>query len=160
MFNRLGALTTRRAGVRRGLEEFFEKGQRLPVKQDPTGRAWAASELRQKSWEDLQKLWYVVLKERNVLASQVEEAARLKIPPQFFSNRSRIIKCKKTMARIKTVLNERRLAWEKTEQAKEEAERQMRMKIRAARIGEKKPEAVAAETAAAAAEKAPEPTTV
>ncbi|KAI8324941.1 MRP-L47-domain-containing protein, partial [Martensiomyces pterosporus] len=109
-------LSTRRptqtSFVGRGLEEFFEKGQRLPKSRDQTGRAWSASELRQKSWEDLQKLWYVILKERNILASQTEETKRLGIPSQFFSNKSRTIKCKKSMARIKTVLNERRLAWE------------------------------------------------
>ncbi|KAJ1965994.1 54S ribosomal protein L4 mitochondrial [Dipsacomyces acuminosporus] len=120
MFGQLGSisrqLTTKRVSqsgfIGRGLEEFFEKGQRLPKNREQTGRAWSASELRQKSWEDLQKLWYIILKERNVLASQVEETKRLGIPGQFFSNKSRIIKCKKSMARIKTVLNERRIAWE------------------------------------------------
>ncbi|KAI9501581.1 54S ribosomal protein L4 mitochondrial [Coemansia spiralis] len=102
--------------ITRGFEEFFEAGQRLPTKKIPTGRAWEASELRQKSWEDLHKLWYVVLKERNILASQAEEAKRLGISSQFFTNKGRMVKCKKTMARIKTVLNERRLAWEKAQQ--------------------------------------------
>ncbi|KAJ2889025.1 54S ribosomal protein L4 mitochondrial [Coemansia aciculifera] len=114
-------LSTRRAPqsgfVGRGLEEFFDSNQRLPISRDQTGRAWSASELRQKSWEDLQKLWYVVLKERNVLASQLEETRRLTIPSKFFSNKNRIIKCKKSMARIKTVLNERRLAWEEAQKA-------------------------------------------
>ncbi|KAJ1644131.1 54S ribosomal protein L4 mitochondrial [Coemansia erecta] len=125
MVNVFGAVTrqlsTRRLAqnsgfVSRGLEEFFEKGQRLPEKKDSTGRSWAASELRQKSWEDLQKLWYVILKERNVLASQKEECRRLSIPSQFFSNKARVVKCKKTMARIKTVLNERQLAWKKSQE--------------------------------------------
>ncbi|KAJ2492120.1 54S ribosomal protein L4 mitochondrial [Coemansia sp. RSA 2050] len=112
-------LSTRRATqggfVGRGLEEFFENTQRLPIARDQTGRAWTASELRQKSWQDLQKLWYIVLKERNVLASQAEETRRLSIPSKYFSNKSRVVKCKKSMARIKTVLNERRLAWEEAQ---------------------------------------------
>ncbi|KAJ2538700.1 54S ribosomal protein L4 mitochondrial [Coemansia sp. RSA 1933] len=120
MFGRLTAITrplsTRRATqsglINRGFEEFFQGGERLPKEHEQTGRAWSASELRQKSWEDLHKLWYVVLKERNVLASQNEEAKRLGIQSDVFTNKSRVIKCKKTMARIKTVLNERKLAWE------------------------------------------------
>ncbi|KAJ2092630.1 54S ribosomal protein L4 mitochondrial [Coemansia sp. RSA 986] len=112
-------LSTRRVTqsslISRGFEEFFQGGERLPKAHEQTGRAWAASELRQKSWEDLHRLWYLVLKERNVLASQTEEANRLGIHSEVFTNKSRIIKCKKSMARIKTVLNERRLAWEEAQ---------------------------------------------
>ncbi|KAJ2795196.1 54S ribosomal protein L4 mitochondrial [Coemansia guatemalensis] len=109
-------LSTRRTAqgrfLARGFEEFFEKNQRIPTERDPTGRAWSASELRQKSWEDLQRLWYIVLKERNVLASQKVEARRLGIISAFFTNKGRVLKCRQTMARIKTVLNERQIAWE------------------------------------------------
>ncbi|KAG0250567.1 39S ribosomal protein L47, mitochondrial [Mortierella polycephala] len=95
----------------RGVEEFFEGGKSIPTEKSWTGRAWRASELRVKSFDDLHKLWFVLLKERNVLAAQKEDARRFHISKQYFSNKGRQIKCQKSMARIKFVLNERRLAW-------------------------------------------------
>ncbi|KAG0002357.1 54S ribosomal protein L4 mitochondrial [Entomortierella chlamydospora] len=107
IFNRIKQLAFRP----RGVEEFFENGKSLPTEKSWTGRAWRASELRLKSFDDLHKLWYVLLKERNLLATQKEEARRFHISKQYFSNKGRQVKCQKSMARIKFVLNERRLAW-------------------------------------------------
>lgn len=74
-----------------------------------------------------------MLKERNVLATQREEASRLKLPKQIWTNQGRlkkvceyddviitniqfiksaIFKCQKSMARIKFVLNERQREYE------------------------------------------------
>jgi large subunit ribosomal protein L47 len=41
------------------------------------GRSWFASELRQKSFKDLHTLWYICLREKNLLATQKEEVRRM-----------------------------------------------------------------------------------
>lgn len=42
------------------------------------GRSWAITELRDKSWDDLHKLWWVCIKERNRIATSNMERDRLK----------------------------------------------------------------------------------
>ena len=42
------------------------------------GRPWAIQELREKSWDDLHKLWWVCVKERNRIATSNFERSRLK----------------------------------------------------------------------------------
>ncbi|KAL7418504.1 54S ribosomal protein L4 mitochondrial [Cryptotrichosporon argae] len=77
-----------------------------------SGRAWTAPELRLKSFADLHTLWYVLLRERNVLATQREERRRLQISPNQGGDEiaRRAFRIRKSMSRIKYVLNERRLA--------------------------------------------------
>lgn len=41
------------------------------------GRAWSVEELRRKSWEDLHKLWWRCVKERNIMFTQSLERKRL-----------------------------------------------------------------------------------
>ncbi|KAJ7044126.1 mitochondrial 39-S ribosomal protein L47 (MRP-L47)-domain-containing protein [Mycena alexandri] len=79
-----------------------------------TGRSWEASELRLKSFKDLHTLWYVLLREANLLATQREEMRRIGLPRDRFPlhNRVNSAKVRKSMARIKAVMNERRLAYE------------------------------------------------
>lgn len=78
-----------------------------------TGRSWLASELRLKSFKDLHTLWYVLLRERNVLATQREEMRRMGLSRvDDMPKREDSARCRKSMARIKAVMNERRLAYE------------------------------------------------
>ncbi|KAI0051398.1 MRP-L47-domain-containing protein, partial [Auriscalpium vulgare] len=78
------------------------------------GRSWSAAELRRKSFRDLHTLWYVLLRERNLLSSQWEEMRRITGAPGAVGGGlgRHEIKCRKSMARIKYVINERRLAYE------------------------------------------------
>lgn len=96
------------------LHDFFEDGRSLPIfertKAPAYGRAWKADELRLKSFEDLHKLWFVLLKEKNLLATQKAEAQRL--GQQWFGV-NRLHKVSLSMARIKTVLTERKILHEK-----------------------------------------------
>ncbi|XP_074374934.1 uncharacterized protein LOC141716642 [Apium graveolens] len=87
------------------LEEFFET-DRSPDEDKPVvyGRSWKASELRLKSWDDLHKLWYVLLKEKNMLMTQRQ---MLNSQNLRFPNPERIPKVRKSMCRIKHVLTER-----------------------------------------------------
>ncbi|EPS66103.1 hypothetical protein M569_08673 [Genlisea aurea] len=93
---------------RNPLEEFFE-ADRNPDDEKPVvyGRSWKASELRLKSWDDLHKLWYVLLKEKNMLMTQrnMLHAQNLRFP-----NPERLPKVRKSMCRIKHVLTERAIA--------------------------------------------------
>jgi large subunit ribosomal protein L47 len=50
------------------------------------GRAWSAAELRRKSFRDLHTLWYVLLRERNLIATQMESYRRSSIAPGMVVN--------------------------------------------------------------------------
>ncbi|KAG6429879.1 hypothetical protein SASPL_107934 [Salvia splendens] len=91
--------------ARNPLEEFFE-ADRKPDDDKPVvyGRSWKASELRLKSWDDLNKLWYVLLKEKNMLMTQRQ---MLNAQNLNFPSPERISKVRKSMCRIKHVLTER-----------------------------------------------------
>ncbi|CAB3987271.1 39S ribosomal L47, mitochondrial [Paramuricea clavata] len=106
------------------IEEFFPPGvletqQPLP-EEVKSGRSWRAAELRQKSNEDLHKLWYVLLKERNMLLTVQAEARRQEV---VMPSPQRFHKVKKSMAMIKVVLDERKRAIEAIERNYKNAEK-------------------------------------
>ncbi|KAK3232821.1 hypothetical protein CYMTET_56845 [Cymbomonas tetramitiformis] len=89
-----------------GIEEFFrqpaaaEGGQKFGV-------AWSATVLRTKSFDDLHKLWYVMLKEQNALYTEMYHCRKeRKVVPEP----RRMYMVKSTMARIKRELTERAIA--------------------------------------------------
>ncbi|MFH4974400.1 hypothetical protein AB6A40_001109 [Gnathostoma spinigerum] len=72
------------------------------------GRSWSCDELRLKSNTDLHKLWFVLLKERNMLLT-MEEAYRKRA--RFMPNPERIYRVKESMENIETVVHERNNAF-------------------------------------------------
>jgi ribosomal protein L29 len=91
------------------IRKFFEE-TKLPQKQDgtpqpiPTGRPWFASELRGKSFEDLHKLHFVLLIERNKLLSEKVRHRKYNL---IFPSPQRLKNVRVSMARLQTVLTER-----------------------------------------------------
>ena len=61
--------------------------------------------MRLKSYEDLHKLWYVLLKEKNKLKSDMLMARQLS---QMFDGYNDIKKVRLSMARLLTIVNERK----------------------------------------------------
>lgn len=87
----------------RGVEMFLDIDSGAGARR--TGRAWKASELRLKSFDDLHRLWYILVIERNVLLT---ERAWCKTNGRHWSNgMSNLQKVRHSMARIKAIIAER-----------------------------------------------------
>lgn len=93
---------------RRGLEEFFPpgvySGENLAEEEPVVGRKYSIDELRTRSNSDLHKLWFVMLKERNLLLTTREECRFLN---RAMPEPTRYQKIKKSMASILAVVEER-----------------------------------------------------
>jgi large subunit ribosomal protein L47 len=94
------------------LMEFFDAKKNWPETNIRVGRAWKLDELRIKSNMDLHKLWYVLLKERNMLYTMEQEC---KEQVRLFPNPERIDKVQVSMDNIETVIRERNVAYYKLE---------------------------------------------
>ena len=104
----------------RDLRAFLDL-EALKGKTPVLGKEWTAPQLRLKSWEDLHKLWFVLLKERQMLQS---EFLRYKSLGEQAPAGERYRAVKKSMCRIKGVLTERALA-ESDPAKKEELKRRI-----------------------------------
>mmetsp|Transcript_48596 Transcript_48596/g.128168 ORF Transcript_48596/g.128168 Transcript_48596/m.128168 type:complete len:238 (+) Transcript_48596:60-773(+) len=98
---------------RRGVEEFWKGGNRDPAISSGaklgnaiSGDPWPAVLLRMKSFQDLHKLWYVCLKEKNFLLAEQHEAKQQRIR---WKHHGRLKKVKLSMKRILTVLSRREI---------------------------------------------------
>ncbi|XP_029562203.1 39S ribosomal protein L47, mitochondrial isoform X1 [Salmo trutta] len=89
---------------RRGLEEFFDIPENWGEATVKSGAPWTAKQLRTKSNEDLHKLWYVLLKEKNMLLTIEQESKRQRIQ---MPSPERLKKIERSMKRLDTVVKER-----------------------------------------------------
>uniref|UniRef100_A0A0K0G1G3 Large ribosomal subunit protein uL29m n=1 Tax=Strongyloides venezuelensis TaxID=75913 RepID=A0A0K0G1G3_STRVS len=93
-------------------KEFFDHPDNWALRELPKasrpGREWSVDELRLKSNTDLHKLWYVLLKERNMLLTMM----RLhRVAVDHFPNEERIDRVKMSMENIEEVIHERNNAF-------------------------------------------------
>ncbi|KAG6439754.1 hypothetical protein O3G_MSEX001050 [Manduca sexta] len=94
------------------LMDFFDNKKNWNENNIRVGRSWRLDELRIKSNSDLHKLWFVLLKERNMLYTMEEE---YKQKMHSFPNPERIDKVQESMDNIETVIRERNVAYYKLE---------------------------------------------
>ncbi|KAK3318363.1 mitochondrial 39-S ribosomal protein L47 (MRP-L47)-domain-containing protein [Apodospora peruviana] len=98
-----------------GLWDFFQ--DRKTVAQAPEldsqhGRAWQVEELRHKSWDDLHRLWWVCVKERNRISTAQWERTKSELGFGDAEAKTRDREVRFSMRAIKHVLTERFYAWE------------------------------------------------
>ncbi|XP_069069183.1 large ribosomal subunit protein uL29m [Pleurodeles waltl] len=92
---------------RKGLEEFFDDPKNWGESTVKSGDAWTTAQLRAKNSEDLHKLWYVLLKEKNMLLTLEQESKRQRVA---MPSPERLEKVDSSIERLDTVLQERETA--------------------------------------------------
>ncbi|KZM22979.1 54S ribosomal protein L4 mitochondrial [Ascochyta rabiei] len=97
-----------------GLWDFFKDQKLLSTPEDLSqhGREWTMGELRSKDWDSLHQLWWVCVKERNRLATEKLERARMKALYGDFEGKARDEVVQKTMKAIVDTLAERTQAYQ------------------------------------------------
>lgn len=90
------------------LMEFFDDEKNWGKDTVKVGRHWKKDELRIKSNEDLHKLWFVLLKERNMLITMQEACDKA---VEIFPNPERIDKVEMSMQNLESVVRERNKAY-------------------------------------------------
>lgn len=96
------------SSCRRSLMEFFDDKKNWGKEQVRVGRSWRKEELRLKSHSDLHKLWFVLLKERNMLLTMEHECNE---KMELFPNPERIDKVKESMHNLEEIVKERNRAY-------------------------------------------------
>jgi len=94
--------------IRHDLMEFFDDKKNWGETNIRAGRSWKLDELRIKSNSDLHKLWYILLKERNMLLTMEEECKR---ECQLFPSPERLDKVDESMKNLETVVRQRNQAF-------------------------------------------------
>lgn len=92
----------------RDLMEFFDDKKNWGEQEVKTGRSWTKDDLRIKSNTDLHKLWYVLLKERNMLLTMEYDAKK---ECELFPSPERIDKVEESMENLEEVVRERNRAY-------------------------------------------------
>lgn len=95
--------------------EFFDDPKNWNENEVKHGRSWQLPELRIKSNADLHKIWYVLLKELNMLKTMEHE---YKNEWRFWASPERIDKVQESMKNIETVVRERNQAYHQLETGK------------------------------------------
>lgn len=88
--------------------DFFDTKENWGATEVRCGRSWRLEELRIKSNPDLHKLWYVLLKEKNMLLTMEHECEQ---KHELFPSPERIDKVQESMNNIETVVRERNKAY-------------------------------------------------
>uniref|UniRef100_A0A4W3GQE1 Large ribosomal subunit protein uL29m n=1 Tax=Callorhinchus milii TaxID=7868 RepID=A0A4W3GQE1_CALMI len=88
----------------KALHEFFDDPKNWGESTVKSGAPWSREQLRLKSNEDLHKLWYVLLKEKNMLLTTEQESKRQRVQ---MPSLERLKKVERSMSRIDLIVDER-----------------------------------------------------